>query len=45
MNVNFIGIRQERNVIGFERLCDFFNKLDIKLHDKILRFSIKKGEK
>lgn len=43
--IEFFNIRQNKDRIGFQRLCDYFNQYKIKFRGKILKFSIKSLEK
>jgi hypothetical protein len=41
INVNFINIRQRKNIYYIQNLCDYFNPKCVKLHGKCLIFRIK----
>lgn len=45
LNINFINIRQNKDRSGFSKLCAYFNHHEVKLHGKILKFSLKIVEK
>ncbi len=42
--IEFINIRQERNIKGIKRLCEHFNKKNVRLHGKMMRFSVEEDE-
>ena len=44
VNIEYINIRQNKEIEGAKRLCDYFNQWNVKLHGKIMRFSVKEDE-
>jgi len=43
--VNYINMKQDKQIKGFQRLCDYFNSKNVRLHGKIMRFSVSGIEK
>lgn len=44
VNIEYMNIRQNKDIEGAKRLCDYFNPKKVKLHGKIMRFSVKEDE-
>jgi len=40
ININYINLRQNKDIEGVQRLCDYFNAREPMLNGKIMRFSI-----
>lgn len=45
IQIEFINLRQDRDIEGIQRLCEYFNRIDIRLHGKIMRFDVEVEEK
>lgn len=41
INIEYMGIRQDKDLEGIQRLCGYFNQKRPKLHGKIMRFSVR----
>lgn len=44
IHIEYINIRQNKDLEGVQRLCDFFNSKNVELHGKIMRFSVRSEE-
>lgn len=44
INIEYINIRQNKDLEGIQRLCDYFNEKEPKLNDKIMRFNVRLKE-
>lgn len=45
INIECINIRQDKDIERVKRLCDYFNQKKVRLHGKIMRFSVRDDEK
>ena len=45
INIEYINVRQDKDLEGVQRLCDYFNAKEPRLNGKIMRFSVRLEEK